>query len=181
MDKNQAMSTVIKPYLKENETVLWSDIPSKSFIYLPSDLFSVLIGGFWILFSMFWLALTIKPALDGGSGSEALMPYLAIPFFVIGLWFVVIKNIVNAFKRRQMVYAITNKRVLAIYTSKGYLEQYLLTDIACAEVKKSNDGTGSIFFFSNNSTKKYSTSGIFAINNVNEVSEVLFKKVGKKQ
>jgi hypothetical protein len=181
MDKNQAISTVLKPYLKEDEKVLWADIPAKSFVYLPSDLFSALIGVFWILFSIFWLVLTINPALEGASGTEALMPYLSIPFFIVGLWFVIIKNLIIAIKRRQLVYAITNKRVVAVYTSKEYLEQYLIVDIACAEVKENKNGTGSIFFFSNkNTNKKYSTSGIFAINNVKEVSEIIFKKVRKK-
>ena len=181
MDINQAPSEVVKPYLKENENVLWADKPAKSFIYLPSDLFSALIGAFWILFSIFWLSLTIKPALEGGTGNDILLPYLSIPFFVIGLWFVIIKNIVTAYKRKYIIYAITNKRVLTIHRKKEYSEQYLFTDIACAEIKENSDGTGSVFFFSSKSSdKKYSTSGIFAVSDIKRVSEIIFKKVRKK-
>ncbi len=181
MDINQAPKEIVKPYLKENETVLWADKPAKRFIYLPADLFSILIGGFWILFSMFWLSLTIKPALEGATGTEMLLPYLSIPFFVIGLWFVIVKNIATAYKRKYIIYAITNKRVLIVYRNKGYLEQYLFTDIASAEVKEGKDQIGSVFFFSSKSSnKKYSTTGIFGIGDIKKVSEIIFKKVRKK-
>ncbi len=182
MEISQALKEQIFPYLSGNETIIWASKPKKSFIYIPSDIFSIVIGIFWILFSAFWLALTIGPALDGEQGSAQALPYVSIAFFIVGIWFIIIKNIMRATKRRHLVYVITSKRVLAIYSNSEYYEQYQLSDICYAEVKKDNDDVGSVyFFFEKNTTKKYSNIGIFAVSDIDNVSKIIFKKVRNKK
>lgn len=177
MEISQALKEQITPYLNEKESIIWADRPKKAFIYLPSDVFSIIIGIFWILFSAFWLFLTIGPALNGEQGSAQALPYASIAFFLVGLWFIIIKNVMVALKRRHLVYVITNKRVLVINENSEYYEQYLFSDIRHAEITRSKKDIGSIyFFFEKNKTKKYSNAGIFAVDNITEVSEIILKK-----
>ena len=166
----------ITPYLQEKENILWCDKPTKKFLYVPADIFSVIMGAFWILFSAFWFVLTFS-----SESSSSITPYIAIGFFVAGLWFLVLKNVLEAIKRSNIVYAITNKRVLVINTTKEYCEQYEISDIEEIDTRKRGQIGSIFFFFEKHSTKKYSTIGIFGINNIEDVEAIILSKVRKKK
>lgn len=182
MDNINPYEKYIRPYLKSSETIMWANKPVKNLIYLPADLFSIILGAFWIAFSLFWVAFTITPALkQGAEAVTIIMPFLSIPFFIFGLWNVILKNLFRLKVRKQAIYAITNKRILTIHFEKGYAEQYLFSEIARIEVKADKKGIGSIFFFSSTDGKKrLSTSGIFGVENIQEVAKIVEERMRKK-
>lgn len=169
MEIKENFNDQIKPYLKQNENVIWASKPKKTFIYLPSDLFSVLMGILWLLIAVFWFVFAYIGLKEGVDKTSITYIVLSVPFALVGVWLIVGKNILFAYKRKSILYSITNKRVLVINIKKEYCEEYLFTDIGSANISKGKDGIISIYFFKDKqSTKKFSTSGIFGIEEPSE-------------
>jgi len=175
--ENNDYNAQIKPYLIQGENVIMYTRPKKRFMYLPSDLFSILRGILWLAVAGFWLAFSVINFQDT---KNAFFIIISIPFILTGIWLIVGRNILLAIQRRHIIYTITNKRVLIINTDKEFCEEFNYSDIGSLSIKKYKDNTGSIFFYKDKNEQgknKLSTSGIFGICEVEKALDILKTKV----
>ena len=178
MEISSELLTEISPYIGQNEKILWCDKPVKNFIIAGAEIFNVLFGAFWLAFSIFWLIMTL---VDKNSGA---LPYFSIPFILLGLWLVLFKHLVQAVKRKKIIYVVTNKRVLVVTTGKEeFVEEFCYSDIAEIDMKADKNGIGSVFFYSSPKDPKkkvLTSSGIFGIKDTSVVFEIINERLEKK-
>lgn len=181
MDKSLDLKSEIKPYLKEKEEILWCNKPVKLFTPTLPEVAEIALGIVWICFCVFWLVMGLLS--DKTDLASKIFPYLAIPFSGVGFWFSLIKPSLLCIRRRKIVYAVTNKRVLVARIGRmEYVEEYLYKDIGDMQMReKNNIGTVYLFAEKMDDKKRYTTSGIFGINDVEMVYGILKNKVGIKK
>jgi hypothetical protein len=97
--------------LQPGERVLWSGKPdSRRWLY-PQDAvlvpFSVLWGGF----AIFWEATVL---LSSGPRNSVILPLWGVPFVLVGLYMMVGRFFARRWVRRRTLYAVTDRRVIAI-------------------------------------------------------------------
>ena len=181
MDNSLDLRNEVKPYLKENEEILWCDKPKKLFTPTLPEVAEIVLGIVWIIFCVFWLVMGLLA--ERTDWASKIFPYLAIPFSGLGFWFSLIKPILLSLRRKKIIYAVTNKRVLvARMGGLAYVEEYAYKDVGDMQIRVNKDGTGTIYLFAEkmDNKKRYTTSGIFGICDVEKVYEILKCKVGKK-
>ena len=180
MENSLELMEEINPYLSANEKVLWIDKPEKRFIIAGAEIFNVLFGIFWFAFAAFWLIVTLV-----SPDASPVMPFFSIPFFLVGIWLILGKHIVEAIKRKRIIYVITNRRVLIATVKKddGFVEEIKYSDISYVEMKEIKDDIGSIFFFSTPKDPKkklLSSTGLLGIKNLKSAYEILQERLEKK-
>ncbi len=181
MDNALDLKNEIKPYLKENEEILWCDKPVKLFTPTLPEVAEIVLGVVWIFFCVFWLVMGLLS--EKTDLASKIFPYLAIPFSGLGFWFSMVKPTLLSLRRKRIAYAVTNKRVLvARIGSLSYVEEYAYRDVGDMQIRVNKDKTGTIYLFAEkmDDKKRYTTSGIFGIKDVEIVYEILEKRIGKK-
>ena len=164
----------IKPYLDTNEDILWCDKPCKTFIFTTSDIFTTLFGVVWLAFSIFWVV-SAYFATEEAEGVFNLFPWFGLPFVFVGLYLLIFRHFVSYVKRKNMIYALTNKRAMIVHIgSRKYVQEYRYENISNIQMKCDENDVGSIYFFTgelrySNGRGYSSTSGIFGINNTTKV------------
>jgi len=110
----------LQPELASGESVLWSGQPSTRVLFGPQDLFLIPFSLMWGGFAIFWEASVLGFAgfLSGdftkGKGSPWFLVLWGIPFVVIGQYMIWGRFFYAAWKKKRMIYAVTNKRVLVV-------------------------------------------------------------------
>jgi hypothetical protein len=176
----------INPYLDVNEDVLWCDKPAKKLVFTTADIFTTLFGVVWLSFSIFWVA-SAYFATEAADGGFKLFPLFGVPFVFIGLYLLFFRHLVSLFRRKNMIYALTNKRVMIVHTGKRqYVQEYRYENISNIQMKCDEDDIGSIFFFTgeiryNNGRNYSSTSGIFGIKDTKKVYKILSQCMENKK
>ena len=181
MDISLDLKSEVKPYLKDNEEILWCDKPKKLFTPTLPEVAEIVLGIVWIAFCVFWLVMGLLS--ERTDWASKIFPYLAIPFSGLGFWFSIIKPILLSLRRKRIVYAVTNKRVLvARIGNLAYVEEYAYKDIGDMQIRVDKNEVGTIYLFAEkmDEKKRYTTSGIFGIRDVEKVYGILKSKVGKR-
>jgi hypothetical protein len=88
------------------ERVVWSGQPGRGLIFMPRDVFLVPFSLLWCGFAIFW---TVSA---GEIGSPGFFTLWGAMFICIGLYFVVGRFVLDAWIRRRVQYAVTNRRIL---------------------------------------------------------------------
>ena len=190
MDNNSYdLQLQIKPYLDVNEDILWCDKPYKKFVFTANDVFTTLFGIVWLLFSVFW----IISAYFATSGTDeptlnSVFPLFGLPFVFVGLYLLFFRHIVGAIRRKNIIYALTNKRALVVHMgSRQYVQEYRYENISNIQLKCDDNDVGSIFFLTgaishNRNGRSYaSTSGIFGIKDTKKVYKILSQCLENKK
>lgn len=127
--------------LTTGERLLWSGRPNRGIILRVSDWFSLLFGIFWLGFVIFWMWGAAS------SGAPIFFILFGVPFFLVGLFLVGGRFILDAFQKRKMVYAVTSQRVLIL---QGVINRSVrsINLRALPEILLSvrSNGSGSILF-----------------------------------
>lgn len=99
-------SSEIEHLLLPHERVLWSGAPEQGIRFTSKDLFMIPFSILWGGFAIFW---EVSVMTDG---APLFFRLWGIPFVVIGLYLMVGRFFLDAWARRNIVYAVTDRRVL---------------------------------------------------------------------
>lgn len=123
---------VLKPALARGETLLWATRPKRGFIYEPHP--NSFVNGIWTLFSLIWMCTGWLTSVSWTLSA------LGVPFVLMGLHGLIGHNLLDAWRRRNLVYGMTNRRLL-IATSSRLVAAPWLGELRTHVVKR-RDGVG---------------------------------------
>jgi hypothetical protein len=133
------LQSSLQGHLSPNEKLLWVDRPKEGIIFRSSDIFLIPFSLLWCGFAIFWETMVVT------SGAPFFFVIWGIPFVLIGLYITVGRFFIDALKRKNTIYGITDNRIIIksgiFSTEVKSLNIRTLSDITFTE--KSN-GTGSI-------------------------------------
>jgi hypothetical protein len=137
-DMNYSLTDEMMP----GEHTLWSGKPNPRKIFSKSDIALIPFSIFWCGFAIFW---TFSAYRMGG-----MFALFGIPFVIVGLYITFGRFIIRTVRKKNTVYAVTNKRVLVVvFNSAGVRKSSLassLQDIHNESLSVRPDKTGSITF-----------------------------------
>ena len=92
--------------LLPRERIIWSGRPAQGLLFLSRDLFMIPFSLLWCGFAIFWTNMAIK------QGAPLFFYAWGMMFVCIGLFLVFGRFAFDAWLRRRMSYAVTNRRIL---------------------------------------------------------------------
>lgn len=143
------LTALLQEELLRDERVLWQGQPDPRNPFSPADVFlfpfSLLWGGFAVLWLIGWLGQGV-PKQDGGGYFFGVL--LGVVFVLFGLYGVGGRFIYKAWRKRRTLYAVTDRRVLAIERgARGPRVQAGFIDrIPTINRRTRRDGSGSVKF-----------------------------------
>jgi hypothetical protein len=128
----------IRPHLSSGEKLIWTGKPKAGILLRSSDLFMIPFSLLWAGFAVFWETMVVS------SGAPVFFKLWGIPFVLVGLYITIGRFFVDAKKRGNTIYGITNERILiksGIFgTEVKSLNIRSLSDITLSQ-KADNGGT----------------------------------------
>lgn len=106
-----------KPYISDNEYILWEGAPEKGFTFTSRDLVMIPFSIFWLAFALFWEFSVIT------STSSLFMAIWGLPFVGVGIYLLFGRFIQSICLRNKTFYIITNKKLIIRSGSKIKLYQ----------------------------------------------------------
>lgn len=97
---------VFQGRLLSHERILWSGTPAQGLLFSSRDVFLIPFSLLWCGFAVFWTYMAAK------QGSPLFFDAWGAMFVCIGLFFVFGRFVFDAWVRRRMYYAVTNRRIL---------------------------------------------------------------------
>lgn len=126
-----------KPYLIQDEYILWSGKPEKGHLMMSNDIVVCLFGIVWLGFCLTFIkTLLLSPSI--------FMIIWMIPFLCVGFHMAFGKLIQKAYLRNKTFYVITNKKL--IIKSGRKIKMYNGKDLPPMEIKIHKNGNGTIVF-----------------------------------
>ncbi|MBO5374207.1 MAG: hypothetical protein J6A54_02005 [Clostridia bacterium] len=182
----------IKDYILADEKLLWRGEPTKKIRLLPAEKFNVAFGIAWTAFSVFWMSLaySIVNQTEQGFSFIKIFPAFGLPFFIIGIYFMLIMPIRIIISRRRIEYALTDKRALILYVGKREkLSAYKYTEIQNLNFGCDELGNGYVTFISAGN-KSLSTGtrvkahakkvcGFYHVSEVKKLYKILCAQIGE--
>jgi hypothetical protein len=149
MQMDQAAYEAIQPELISGESVLWAGRPNPSVIFHQEDLYVIPFSLLWGGFAIFWEAgvLGLWGTSSTRGGEPIFMQLWGVPFIVIGQYMIWGRFLVDAWKKRQTFYAVTNRRVIVIQnlwnrrTAAAYIDT-----LPTIDRESRSDGIGTLRF-----------------------------------
>ncbi|MBQ8504062.1 MAG: hypothetical protein IJ491_07285 [Clostridia bacterium] len=128
-----------RPYLTQDERILWKGKPEKGQILHKQDIIMIPFSIFWLGFSVFWEIGALK------SGGSLFFALWGLPFIAVGLYLLIGRHIQSLYLRNKTFYVVTNKRLIIKKGSK--LEIRMAQDLPPMEVQLHKNGNGTITFW----------------------------------
>ncbi len=159
------MDDLITEELLKGEKIIWQGKPNSKILFTSSDIFLVPFSLLWGGFAIFWEASVLGIGLVSDKASTgAIIPFalFGIPFVLVGLYFIFGRFIYKKKKKNRTIYAITNKRVLAITNMFGKnIQAEYIDRIQSINILERNGGNGTIKFGNSNFfTGMYDNTGM---------------------
>ena len=127
--------------LLRGEKIVWSGRPAQGLLLTSRDWLLIPVSLFWGGFAVFWE----KSVLD--TNAPNLMKLWGVPFVLIGVYLVAGRFLLDAWIRRGMYYAVTDKRVLILRSAPfGKFSAMSLDQLPDANLTERADGRGTIRF-----------------------------------
>lgn len=145
----------IRPYLVNNEYILWKGKPEKGNIFSRRDIITTLFGIAWLSFSLFWEFTVLK------SSGSIFFAFFGIPFVCIGIYLVLGKHLQTVLLRNKTFYVITNKKILVKRGNR--ISMYDAKDLPPMDVEIHKNGNGTIYFYSEVYTRRGYRQGMHLI------------------
>lgn len=135
---NYDIEAELRPNLSTNEKLVWTGKPKQGILLRKSDIFLIPFSLFWAGFAIFWQF----------GVSELYTPFIfklwGLPFVCIGLYITIGRFFLDAKKRANTTYGITNDRIIiksGIFSREiKSLNIRTLSDISFSQ-KADNSGT----------------------------------------
>ena len=110
-------TTIIQKELGPDEDLLWAGRPKQGIVFRSEDVFFIPFSLLWGGFAIFWEIMAIKALLAGMKKGELeviILPIFGIPFVIMGLYLIFGRFFVDAMRRKNTFYGLTNKRVIIV-------------------------------------------------------------------
>jgi len=171
----------LRSSLSRDEKLLWTGRPKTGVILKSNDFLLIPFSLLWRGFAVFWE----YNALRLGGGFFALF---GIPFIVMGLYFFIGRFFIDAWKRKNTLYGITDNRVIiksGLFRSS--IQSINIKTLSNLSFKEKSDGSGTITLgptdFRNNIFSGLSywpgaseTPGIESVEQVRSVYDILIRQ-----
>lgn len=165
-------------HLITGEKLVWTGRPAQGLLFYGQD-------AFVIPFSLLWAGGVTFGFIHAWSQPESMFPgkFISAFLLVVGIQFVFGRFIVDAWIRRQTIYAVTNKRVLI--NRLGLFPKFValsLDNLPTASVTSRSNGRGDIVFAGSEKTSGRNRSMVRALDTtpqfigIDNVRDV-FKKI----
>lgn len=144
MDFN--VTSELQDYLELNERLIWSGQSKKGIVFRTIDIFLIPFSLLWCGFAIFWFTAALL------SGAPVFLAIFGIPFVCVGLFLVFGRFIIDAKKRENTFYGITENRIIirsGIF--KKTIKSINLKTLSEIEFEEKRDGSGTINFGPSNS------------------------------
>src|SRR6185312_8625728 len=99
--------------LSPGEKLLWTGRPRKGVLLRSNDIFLIPFSLFWMGFVIFWETSAAR------SGAPTFFLLFGIPFVVMGLYLTLGRFFIDARKRANTIYGITDQRILIKTSGRG--------------------------------------------------------------
>lgn len=134
-------SELLRGRLLNGERVIWSGGPGQGLVLTRRDIFLVPFSLLWCGFAIFW---TVGAT---GMGAPSFFTLWGTMFICVGLYFVAGRFLVDAWLRRGIEYAVTDRRVL-IYRPAPFSKftAMNLSQLPDVDLIERSDGSGTIRF-----------------------------------
>lgn len=142
-----AARVVVMRHLRPGEELIWFGRPAPGWRLAASDLFLIPFGVFWAAFVIVWEATAIAAVIGNRDPIAWLFPIFGIPFVIVG-WFLTVGRFrVRAAQHERLVYALTDRRVVAIQTGKvDEIRSVYLDTLPGVATRIGRDGVGTFRF-----------------------------------
>jgi hypothetical protein len=180
-------TTAFQGRLLKGERIIWWGQPAQGLLFTSRDWFLVPFSLMFAGFSVFWEASVLA-----GTNSPIFMKLWGVPFLLIGLYLVVGRFLVDAWIRRGMTYAVTDKRVLILRSGpSSKFTALTFEQLPAVNLTERSDGRGTIRFgqdqpyWSNNGYSGWSpalesTPQFIAIEDARSVFEHIQTELGRR-
>ena len=127
-----------RPYLLNDEYVLWHGAPVRTPLFTGADLLIIPFMMFWLGGVGYWeyVALT--------SDAPKIMALFGLPFVAVGLYMLIGRPLMQRLTLKRSYYAITNRRV--IKSVRGRIDARALDNLPALRIRYEKNGEGSILF-----------------------------------
>lgn len=149
-------------YLEPDEYIQWTGKPEKGFYMDFSDGFRWLFSAFWMAFCTYFIYLVIRER------ESVQLLIFAVPFWLLGAYFLVWQNCFSFVLRFKTYYVITNKRVIIKKGKK--IKFYNGENLDYTQTTIHRNGNGTISFSRLIYTTKTKLVKCFEIENISDVS-----------
>ena len=148
-----------KPYLTDQEQVLWTGMPEKGRLFTGQDFVLLPFGIVWLAFSLFWEVAALK------SSAPLFSSLFGLPFIGIGVYLVFGVFIQRLRLRGRTFYAITNKKIMIKRGNR--MAMYDAWDLPPMSIRIHKNGNGTIVFQETvYGTGRRSSTRYFALENI---------------
>lgn len=127
----------LRSHLSDDENLLWTGKPKTGIIFNNYDYYMVPFSLFWCGFVIYWTYNAMQ--------IEFIFGLFGVPFVVIGLIIVFGRFIIDAKKRENTVYGITENRIViksGIFSKN--IESLNIKTLSNLSLREESDGTGTI-------------------------------------
>lgn len=133
---------ILRGALGRDERLIWSGQPKGGILFRQADLIQIPFSIFWLGFALFWFA-----SASPGTRGVSFFSLFGVPFMLIGVYMLVGRFAVDAWRRSKTYYGLTNERALIARDLFGQS----ITSVDLAEVNEvtlsqRGDGRGTITF-----------------------------------
>jgi hypothetical protein len=140
-EQDKVFENEIHDQLTAGEKLLWSGRPAQGLRLHQGDVMAIPYSVLWLAFSVYWV-ITV-----GSMGVAPFYLLFGMVFVVIGLYLLLGRFCLDAARRKNTLYAVTNQRVIIISgiatQSTKSLSIDTLSDVSLTEHA---NGTGTIYF-----------------------------------
>jgi hypothetical protein len=102
-------TTAFDGRLLKGEKIVWWGQPAQGLLFTSKDWFMVPFSLMFAGFAVFW-----ESSVLSATNSPTFMRLWGVPFLLVGLYLVVGRFLVDAWVRRGITYAVTDKRILIL-------------------------------------------------------------------
>jgi hypothetical protein len=128
--------------LLPDETILWTGRPGQGLMFSSRDIFLVPFSLLWCGFAIFWESNVWRM-----NGAPDFFMLWGASFVCIGLYFVFGRFVADAWVRKGMKYAVTDKRILIERSAPfAKFSAVAIAQIADVDLSENADGRGTIRF-----------------------------------
>lgn len=137
------LQSTLRTYLEPGEQLLWTGKPKSGVLFRASDLYAIPFSLLWCGFAIFWM-------MGAWRSGGWLFALFGVPFVVMGLMFVFGRFILDALRRKNTIYGLTDMRVIVksgIFTST--ITSLNLKRINTVSLEEKKDGFGNVLMGTN--------------------------------
>ncbi len=131
--------------LAPGERLLWSTKPQQGIRFIAADAFLLPFALVWLAFSLGFELMSFRIPVATGGAMRMVFAIFGLPFVFIGLYLLAGRFFLDAKRRRNTAYGITNQRVLTVTRGRNRRIRSLdLAQIKDVETIERRDGSGRI-------------------------------------